>query len=158
VKALLRTQSSLPLLVARVTAGAVILPHGLQKALGLFGGQGFSATMKAFTENLGIPWAFALLAILAESLGGLGLILGVFARVAALGVGSVMAVAVVKGGHLENGFFMNWFGNQKGEGFEYHLLMIGLCLAVLIGGAGSFSYDRHASSGRGDLPPAPVGL
>ncbi len=158
MNALLRTQRSIPLLVVRLTAGAVMLPHGLQKTLGLFGGYGFSGTMKFFTETVGVPWILALVAILAESLGALGLIFGVFARVAALGIGSVMVVAVLKGGHLEHGFFMNWVGTQKGEGFEYHLLMMGLCLAVLIGGAGSFSYDRHASSRLPAFPPLHAGM
>ncbi|MCI0589767.1 MAG: DoxX family protein [Planctomycetes bacterium] len=158
MNALLRTPRSIPLLVVRLTAGAVMLPHGLQKTLGLFGGYGFSGTMKFFTETVGVPWVLALVAILAESLGSLGLIFGVFARVAALGVASVMVVAVAKGGHLQHGFFMNWSGNQAGEGFEYHLLMLGMCLAVLIGGAGSFSYDRHVSSKLPAFPPLHAGM
>ncbi|MGH7150052.1 MAG: DoxX family protein [Planctomycetota bacterium] len=158
MKALLRTERSIPLLVVRLTAGVVMLPHGLQKTLGLFGGPGFSGTMKFFTETVGVPWILALLAILAESLGALGLIFGAFARVAALAIGSVMVVAVLKGGHLEQGFFMNWLGTQKGEGYEYHLLVMGLCLAVLIGGAGSFSYDRRVSSRLPAFPPLHAGM
>jgi putative oxidoreductase len=51
----------------------------------------------------------------------------------------VEMLVAVKMVHGANGFFMNWMGNQKGEGFEYHLLAIGLALIVIIYGAGKFS-------------------
>jgi len=51
----------------------------------------------------------------------------------------VVAILTV---HMSNGFFMNWFGKQAGEGFEYHLLAIGLAVAVMIGGSGAASIDR----------------
>ena len=51
-----------------------------------------------------------------------------------------MAVCAL-GGHLQNGFFMNWFGTQQGEGFEYHILVVGIAIALIIKGAGSFSID-----------------
>ena len=117
-----------------------MLPHGLQKTLGLFGGYGFSGTMGFFTEQMGIPAIFALAAILAESLGALGLIVGAFSRLAALGISITMAVAAFTA-HSGNGFFMNWFGNQKGEGYEYHLLAIGLGLIVVFVGGGKASID-----------------
>jgi len=44
--------------------------------------------------------------------------------------------------HVQNGFFMNWFGNQSGEGFEYHLLVVGMSLALVISGGGKWSLDR----------------
>lgn len=142
---LLRTRNSAALLVARLAAGIVIFPHGAQKALGMFGGPGFSGTIDSFQTNLGIPAVATILAIAAEFLGGLGLIFGFLARLSALGVGVVMAVAVAKV-HGEHGFFMNWFAQpDRGQGFEYHILMIGLCLAVLIGGAGALSVDRSLS-------------
>ena len=117
-----------------------MLPHGLQKTLGLFGGQGFSGTMAYFTGQ-GMLAALAFLVILAESAGSLGLIVGLLTRIAALGIGCVMVGAILTV-HLPNGFFMNWFGNQKGEGFEYHLLAIGIALALLVGGGGRASIDR----------------
>ena len=129
----------------RLTLGLVMLPHGLQKTLGLFGGHGFEGTMGYFTGTLHIPWPFALAAILAESLGALALVLGLGGRVAALGVGITMAVAATT--HLDNGFFMNWFGNQKGEGFEYHLLAMALALTVAVRGSGRWSLDRWLSGG-----------
>ena len=126
--------------ILRLVLGVVFFFHGSQKVLGWFGGYGFSGTMNIFTHNMGIPAAFAFLAIAAEFLGSLGLILGLLARVAASGiiVNMVMAILMV---HRANGIFMNWSGNQKGEGYEYHLLAIAIGLAVVVRGAGAFSVD-----------------
>ncbi len=90
---------------------------------------------------MGIPSIFAFLAIAAEFFGGLGLIFGAFTRVAAFGIASVMAVAVMMV-HAQFGFFMNWAGTQKGEGFEYHLLALAIAVALIVRGAGAFSVDR----------------
>lgn len=125
----------------RIAIGMVIFPHGAQKLLGWFGGYGFDGTMGFFTQTLGIPYLFALLAIIAEFFGGLGLITGLLTRLSAFGVASVMVVAVLLN-HIHVGFFMNWSGQQQGEGFEYHILMITLAIAVMIKGAGSFSVDK----------------
>lgn len=127
--------------VARLALGAMILPHGMQKLFGSFGGYGFSGTMGFFTDTIGVPWIFALLAIVAEFFGGLGLLVGLFGRVAALGVASVMLVAVVTT-HAQNGFFMNWSGQATGEGVEFFLLAIGLAIVVMIRGSGALSLDR----------------
>ncbi|MCX6568283.1 MAG: DoxX family protein [Candidatus Aminicenantes bacterium] len=99
----------------------MILPHGAQKVLGWFGGGGFTATMRGFESNFHIPTVFALLAILAESVGAVALIAGFFTRIAALALSVDMLVAIALV-HLKNGFFMNWGGTAKGEGFEYHIL------------------------------------
>ncbi len=131
----------------RITLGMVMFPHGAQKMLGWFGGYGFSGTMDFFTGQMGIPAFFAFLAILAEFAGSLGLIAGFLARISAFGIGSVMVVAVLTS-HLTHGFFMNWFGNQKGEGFEYHLLALGLAIAIMIRGAGAASVDAKLSERR----------
>ena len=139
-QALVRTQDDIAPTVARVVAGLVMLPHGLQKTLGMFGGNGFVATMDYFTGT-GMPWIAALLVVLGESLGALGMITGTLSRFAAFGFVAIMTGAIFIG-HWSNGFFMNWYGNQAGEGFEYHLLMIGLAVIVMIKGAGSFSIDR----------------
>lgn len=124
----------------RLTLGIVMLPHGLQKTVGLFGGYGWSGTMGFFTQQLHIPALFAALAILAEFAGSLGLITGTLTRVAAFGIFSNMVVAVAMV-HSKVGFFMNWFGGQQGEGYEYHLLAIGLAIAVMIRGGGAASVD-----------------
>jgi putative oxidoreductase len=137
---LLATSNSLPLALLRVTLGVVMFPHGAQKMLGWFGGQGFAATMGGF-EHQGIPVVFACLAILAEFLGGLGLIFGLLSRIAAFGILCNMVVAVLRV-HAANGLFMNWTGTNKGEGFEYHLLAIAMAIVVMAAGAGSWSLDR----------------
>lgn len=133
--------------VARISLGAMMLPHGMQKMLGAFGGLGFAGTMKMFTESMHVPAPFAFLAIAAEFFGALGLLTGVLGRVAAFGVASTMLVAVLTV-HLANGFFMNWTGQQHGEGFEFHLLALGLALVVMIRGSGALSGDRLLSRTR----------
>ncbi|ALC17856.1 putative membrane protein YphA, DoxX/SURF4 family [Desulfuromonas soudanensis] len=138
---LLATKDDFSTTTLRVTLGVVMFPHGAQKLLGWFGGHGFSGTMHHFTETMGIPYLFALLAVLAESFGALGLIAGLFTRVAAFGIGATIGVAALMG-HVKYGFFMNWFGTQAGEGFEYHLLVIGMALALVIAGGGRWSLDR----------------
>ncbi len=140
MKTLLRTDDSIAPLFLRLALGAVMLPHGLQKTVGLFGGSGFSATLESFT-SMGTPAALAFLVIVAESAGALGLVFGFLTRLSALGIGAVMtgAIALV---HWHHGFFMNWFGQQEGEGFEYHLLAIGIAIALVIAGGGRASIDR----------------
>jgi putative oxidoreductase len=142
---LIGTRNSIPLAIVRLVLGLVMFPHGAQKMLGWFGGSGFSGTMGFFAHQ-GIPAPLAFLVIAAEFFGGLGLILGFLSRIAAFGVLCNMVVAVLTV-HHHNGFFMNWAGTNKGEGFEYHLLAIAMALAVMIGGAGAPSVDRALSSG-----------
>jgi len=127
-------------LIARLFLGVVILPHGLQKLLGMFGGYGFSATIDFFSSAMGIPAPIGFLILMGESIGAILLILGLLSRISALGIFVIMSGAIMLG-HLQNGFFMNWFGNQQGEGFEYHLLAIGLSLVVLINGGGRWALD-----------------
>jgi putative oxidoreductase len=141
---LIQTDDDSAGLILRVLLGIVFFPHGAQKLLGWFGGHGFSGTMGFFTENMGIPAVFAFLAIMAESLGSVALLTGFMTRIAALGIGTVMVVAVLTV-HLPYGFFMNWFGNQKGEGFEFHLLAIAIAIALIIKGGGKWSIDRLLS-------------
>jgi putative oxidoreductase len=127
---------------ARLTLGLVMFPHGAQKLLGMFGGYGWSATMGFLTAKVGLPAPLAVLVILFESLGSVALIAGFAGRLAALGIVSVMVGAVLTT-HLPYGFFMNWSGTQGGEGFEYHLLALGLAAVVLLRGSGAASVDRH---------------
>src|SRR5919202_2817140 len=119
----------------RLTMGLIMLPHGAQKMLGAFGGYGFNATMTFFTQTMKLPWLIAFLVIIIEFGGAIGLLLGFASKVWAIGLIVVMigAISTTSG---QNGFFMNWFGNQTGEGFEYHLLVIGICLAILLTGSG----------------------
>jgi putative oxidoreductase len=141
MKFLLKTTDSFAPTLARLTLGIVFFPHGAQKVLGWFGGYGVSGTMGFFTQQLHIPALFAFLAIAAEFLGSIGLITGFLSRIAAFGIAVNMVVAVAMVHHTY-GFFMNWYGNQKGEGFEYHILAIGLALIVMIYGAGKGSIDN----------------
>ncbi len=138
------TENDSAALVLRVMLGIVFFPHGAQKLLGWFGGHGFAGTMGFFTDKMGLPAAIAFLVIMAESFGALGLIFGLLTRFAAFGIACVMTGAIFTV-HLPHGFFMNWFGNQKGEGFEYHLLAIAIAVALMIKGGGRFSVDRAIS-------------
>jgi putative oxidoreductase len=140
--ALLRTGDDRVALVLRATLALVMFPHGAQKLLGWFGGPGFSGTMGHLTVEYGLPVVIAVLVIVIEFFGPLALAVGVLGRVAALGIGVVMVGAALTQ-HVPNGFFMNWFGNQAGEGFEYHLLAAGLAAALVVRGSGALSLDRR---------------
>ncbi len=141
LKKLIQTEKDITSLILRVLIGIVFFPHGAQKVLGWFGGYGFSGTMGFFTEKLGIPAIFAFLAITAEFLGSLALVFGFLTRIAAFGIACVMVVAVFML-HLQYGFFMNWLGNQQGEGIEYHILAIAIAVALMIKGGGRWSIDE----------------
>ena len=140
-KRVVNTSNDFALTIVRLVMGCVFFAHGAQKMLGWFGGYGFSGTMGFFTHQMGIPAPFAFLAICAEFLGGLGLLIGFLGRIAAFGIMCNMIVAIVMV-HWRNGFFMNWAGDQKGEGLEYHLLVIAIALLIIIKGSGSLSVDR----------------
>lgn len=135
--------------ILRLALGIVFFAHGAQKMLGWFGGSGFSATMGFFTGGMHLPAPLAFLAIAAEFFGSLGLILGFLTRIAAFGIAVNMAVAIATV-HGANGLFMNWTGRQKGEGFEFHVLVLAITAFLMIRGAGAFSVDRAiASAGAG---------
>jgi putative oxidoreductase len=140
--ALLATPNDAALTLLRIVAGVVMFPHGAQKALGWFGGYGYKGTMGYLTGNVGLPKPIGMLVIAAEFLGSMGLVFGLFGRVAALGVLAVMIGAVVTS-HRKVGFFMNWNGTQgRGEGYEYHLLMMAMTIVILWQGSGACSLDR----------------
>jgi putative oxidoreductase len=144
MKRLLSTENDYTLAIARVVLGVIFFAHGSQKVLGWFGGYGFHGTMGFFTNQLHIPALFAFLAIMAEFLGGIGLILGLLTRIAAFGIACEMLVAVLMI-HYQFGFFMNWAGTQKGEGFEYHLLVIAITIMLIVKGGGVLSVDGAIS-------------
>lgn len=135
-------------LVTRLTIGIVLFPHGAQKMLGIFGGYGFSGTMEFFTKTMNLPWVIGFAVIIIEFIGPLSLIVGYAGRIwSALIV--VLFIGIIFTSHLEHGFFMNWFGNQKGEGYEFSLLMIGLAIATCINGSGRYSVDGLLYPSRG---------
>ena len=143
---LLMTHHDVAPLIARVAAGVVMFPHGAQKVLGWFGGPGFAGVVGMFHQTLHIPTPLAVLDPIAEFFGALALIIGLLSRVAAFGILCVMlgAVSLV---HYHNGFMMNWTGKQHGEGYEFHLLMMALCLIVIVKGGGAWSVDRALTAG-----------
>jgi putative oxidoreductase len=142
-KEFLRTDNSPAQLFVRVALGVVMFPHGAQKVLGWFSGPGITKTIEVF-GSMGFPmWAvIALMAV--ESLGSLLLIAGFLTRLWAVGIGTSITICMFMN-HVQHGFFMNWFGQQKGEGYEYHILVIGICLALLVKGGGMLSVDRALS-------------
>jgi putative oxidoreductase len=138
---IINTSNNYSLTIARLILGVVFFVHGSQKMLGWFGGHGFSATLAGFTGRMHIPVMFAFLACAAEFFGGLGLIVGLLGRIASFGIMCNMAVAIALV-HRHVGFFMNWAGTQRGEGYEFHLLALGLGAVILIQGSGALSIDR----------------
>jgi putative oxidoreductase len=154
LRKVLNTEDDWVLTLMRVVVGIVIFPHAAQLLLGWFGGYGYHASIAGFAHE-GIPPVFGFLAIVSEFFGSMGLILGFMTRVAALGIAVDMVVAILKV-HLPNGFFMNWFGTQKGEGYEFHLLALALLIAIVVKGAGAFSLDRVVTRSLAGSPSAPI--
>lgn len=151
----LSTDDSRFAFAARLGLGLVMLPHGAQKLLGWFGGHGFSGTMGFFTGALHVPAPLAFLVIMAESLGAAALVLGLGTRLAAFGLSATMLGAIFMA-HLGNGFFMNWSGQQGGEGFEYHLLALAISVPLTVWGAGAFSLDRLLARRLASPSPEPA--
>jgi putative oxidoreductase len=131
---------SLAFLTARVFLGVVVFPHGAQKLLGWFGGYGFGGTMQYFTDTVGLPWIVGMAVILLEFFGALALIAGLGTRVLA-GTYVLLALGITFTTHVQYGFFMNWFGNQPGEGYEYFLLWLGLAASLALTGGGKYALD-----------------
>jgi putative oxidoreductase len=128
-------------LILRVTLALVVFPHGAQKLFGWFGGYGFSGTMGFFTETVGLPWIIGFMVIILESIGALALLAGFATRIVALSY-ILLAMGITFTSHFQNGFFMNWSGNQAGEGYEYFILWIGIAIALSIMGGGKYATDR----------------
>jgi putative oxidoreductase len=144
LRVLTQTNNDIACLILRVLLAVVFFAHGAQKVLGWFGGRGLEATMAYFTKVHHLPVELAVLPIAAEFLGSIGLFLGLLTRVAAFAIAVDMAVAVYLV-HLKFGFFVNWSGKQPGEGFEFHILVFAIALALMIKGSGSWSVDRLIS-------------
>jgi len=142
---IVKTRPCWAALITRLTLALVMFPHGAQKLLGWFGGPGLQNTIEVFTRDLHLPHLLVWLILAVEFLGPMSLLLGLLTRISALGFIGIMvgAISLV---HCHNGFFMNWSGHQKGEGFEYHILVLGLALATLIIGGGKASIDYWLTS------------
>ncbi|OEK04614.1 DoxX family protein [Roseivirga misakiensis] len=142
INKILNTESNWGALTARLTLGIVLFPHGAQKMLGWFGGYGFTGTIDAFTNQMQLPWIVAFAVILIEFFGSISLILGLASRLWSLAI-SGLFTGIIFTNHLEHGFFMNWYGNKTGEGYEYALLIVGIAVAVLINGSGKYALDTQ---------------
>ena len=134
------TNNSWSATLLRLLLGLVLLGHGAQKLLGWFGGYGFDSTMSFFTGTVGIPWVIGFLVIVIEFLGSLSLILGFATRIWSISM-IILFIGIIYTSHIQNGFFMNWFGNQKGEGYEFFLLAIAISTSLAITGGGKYSMD-----------------
>jgi putative oxidoreductase len=109
--------------------------------LGIFGGYGFSGSMVFLTGTLHLPWLIAFLVITIQFFGSIFLVTGFASRIWSITL-VVIFIGTIFTAHIGNGFFMNWYGTQKGEGFEYALLVVGLSIATLINGSGKYSIDN----------------
>jgi len=138
------TDNDVATTILRVMLGIIFFAHGAQKLLGWFGGYGYTTTVGFFTSRLHIPAPLAFVAIMAEFLGGIGLMVGFLTRIAAFGIGINMIVAIITV-HGAYGLFMNWSGAQKGEGFEFHLLALAIVAFLILHGGGALSVDRAIS-------------
>ncbi|MDO8519687.1 MAG: DoxX family protein [Deltaproteobacteria bacterium] len=118
----------LAITLLRLSTGLIMALHGWQKLTDIAG------TTQAFT-NIGLPQpgVMVYLAIAGEFLGGLGLLVGFLTPIAALGIMSTMAVAILKV-HLPNGLVGQ-------GGFEYPLTLFLVALFFAVNGAGAFSVD-----------------
>ena len=142
---LMQTDNDTAVFFMRVALGIVFFPHGAQKVLGWFGGHGPQATIQAFSQGLHIPPFVTALVFLAEFGGAILLIVGFLSRVAAFGIFCDMVGAILLV-HHRFGFFMNWTGQQPGEGFEFHLLVLAMAFLMMVRGAGAWSLDRVLES------------
>ncbi|GAB4252435.1 MAG: DoxX family protein [Ekhidna sp.] len=142
MKKLVQTTHDTSMTVIRIILGVVIFGHGAQKLFGWFGGHGVSETISMWKQWFGMPSIITFLVILGESLGAIALIIGLFGRFMAASIGLIMLGAVFLV-HLRWGFYMNWYSQPNtGEGFEYHLLVLAMVVAILIKGSGAYSIDQ----------------
>ena len=143
---LFATDKTFAPLIVRLLLAIVIFPHGAQKLFGWFNGSGFSDNMHFLTQTVGLPWAIGLCVIIIEFFAPLALIAGFATRISSAAILVVMAGIIIT--QFKEYFFMNWYGTQPTEGSEFFLLAIGMCLSLMISGAGIYSVDGVISSGR----------
>lgn len=143
--ALFRTEDDRTLLGMRLVLAGVIFPHGAQHTFGWFGGFGLAGSSDFMAKVTGMPARIAALACVLELVAPIALAVGLGGRVAAAWIFAMLGVAATT--HASNGFFMNWLGTQRGEGFEYHLLVLAIAGALVVKGSGALSLDRRLRAG-----------
>ena len=121
--------------ILRITLGAILIPHGMQKLFGAFGGMGLAGNAALFDRIGYTPGMFwGTLVGCTELIGGVLLVVGLFTRFAAAAVLIFMIVAVKF--TSAKGFF--WTAG----GYEYPLLIGACALFFLIRGGGPCSLDH----------------
>lgn len=135
----INTEDTILAFVLRLSLGIVMFPHGAQKLLDWFGGASLAGYVELF-HRFGFSTTVAVLVTIGEFFGGLGLIIGLLSRVAAGGLALIMAGAVltVNGKY---GFFINWAGDKARKSYEFHILVIGLAIGIIIVGGGKWPID-----------------
>ncbi|MEN9419926.1 MAG: putative oxidoreductase MhqP [Pseudomonadota bacterium] len=142
VTRLMSTDDGTAALALRVPVGIIFAAHGAQKLFGWFGGYGLDGTGQFFGSiGLNPGYLMALLAGLAEFVGGLALVAGVLVRPAAAALAFTMLVAIFAV-HFSKGFFMS------SGGYEYALALFAASVALLLSGGGRLSVDRALSGAR----------
>jgi len=131
--------------IMRVALSIVMLAHGGQQTIGILGGMGFTDKIEFYNQHFGVPFIFGFLGIVTISIGAIFVLLGWWTRLFAFLILIFLFTAMILGGHLENGILMNWEGTRAGEGFEYHILGMGLALSLVFYGGGWMSIDRVLS-------------
>jgi putative oxidoreductase len=106
-------------------------------------GAGIDGTLKDL-DCRRIPRSIAWLIIVGQSFGSIALIAGFLGRIAAAGLFIIFAGALIV--HLPDGWRMNWFGEKRGEGIEYHVMLLAMLLIVIVRGSGAMSIDLRLTS------------
>ena len=133
IKKFLSTDNNIASLPLRLALAVMLFPHGVQKITN------FSGMVDILGNAYGLPAVIAILVILIEFLAPIAILLGIGTRIGALLIAVVMLGAIPY--HFSNGFFMNWFGNQPGEGYQFHILAVGAAVALTLLGGGKWSLD-----------------
>jgi putative oxidoreductase len=124
-------------LPARIALGVIFMAHGSQMLFGAFGGPGLAGTA-GFLGKMGFrpPMLWAVLLAVTQFFGGLGVLVGLLTKLASVGIAIAMIVAIATV-HARNGFFLQ----PDKPGFEYNLALIGICISLVLSGAGKLSLD-----------------
>ena len=133
IETLLQTNADYVSTFLRIIAGIIIFPYGMQKLFGWFGGWGIKKTLKQLTLKK-IPKFIAWLVIVGQFFGSIALVAGFLGRIAAGGLFIIFTGALIV--HLPDGWAMNWFGEKKGEGIEYHVMLLSLLLIPIMWSSG----------------------